>query len=83
MKNIFATTLLSFLLTPFVQQICAQAPELDINKYANSKEAIPISMSGFSGTAQAVLKFDLEVHGFVFHPATNQAPLSFLRHPLW
>lgn len=39
---------------------------LKIEQWVNSTKAIPISMSGFSGTAQEVLKFDLEVHGFQF-----------------
>ncbi len=67
MKNILiVATFISLLLTPFLQRTSAQTRELELNKYANSNEAIPISMSGFSGTAQEVLKFDLEVHGFVF-----------------
>ncbi len=43
----------------------AQNPEEGtLIRQANSAEVIPISLSGFSGTAQEVLKFDLEVHGF-------------------
>lgn len=67
MKKIFTVaTFFSLLLTSFVQQALAQTPELDLRRYADSNEPIPISMSGFSGTVQDVLKFDLEVHGFIF-----------------
>ncbi|MEO7297912.1 MAG: hypothetical protein ABI042_04970 [Verrucomicrobiota bacterium] len=67
MKKIFtATTLFSFLTTWFACSLAAQTGELNLDKFANSAEVIPISMSGFSGTAQEVLRFDLEVHGFAF-----------------
>lgn len=65
-KKFIIAALFSFWLTPFVQQTHAQTPELEIYRRADSNEAIPITMSGFSGTAQEVLKFDLEVHGFIF-----------------
>ncbi len=63
MKKIFFTALL---FVGIGKLFAAQNAELDINRLANSNEAIPISMSGFSGTAQEVLRFDLEVHGFQF-----------------
>jgi hypothetical protein len=48
-----------------VQPAVAQATgELELQRFGDSSKVIPISMSGFSGTAQEVLKFDLEVHGF-------------------
>lgn len=65
-KILRITTFTAFFLAAFEQRIVAQTPELNIYGYANSAKVIPISMSGFSGTAQEVLKFDLEVHGFEF-----------------
>ena len=67
MKKILPTTIVStFFLAAFVQQSAAQTGELNIQRWGDSAKVIPISMSGFSGTAQEVLKFDLEVHGFAF-----------------
>lgn len=66
MKKIFIiATFLPFFLAAFVQSLRAQ-PELNIERWPDRSKAVPISMSGFSGTAQEVLRFDLEVHGFVF-----------------
>ena len=48
------------------RQIMAQPEEGTIKRVVDPSKVIPISMSGFSGTAQEVLKFDLEVHGFEF-----------------
>lgn len=65
-KILLITTLSAVALAAMLQQTAAQVPEITITDYANSSKTIPISMSGFSGTAQEVLKFDLEVHGFEF-----------------
>ena len=66
MNKLFITLFSALILSAFTQQSFAQTGELDINRIGNSSKTIPISMSGFSGTAQEVLKFDLEVHGFEF-----------------
>jgi TolB protein len=47
------------------------------SKFIGSSEPVPISMSGYSGEAQSVLKFDLEVAGFEFVDADKAA--FFLR----
>ena len=66
--KIVSTTL--FLVTALIQQVAInsalaqKSDEGTITQFANSGEVIPISLSGFTGTAQEVLKFDLEVHGF-------------------
>lgn len=66
MKKISIITFTAIFLTAFAQRTSAQTGELNLDKYANSSKVIPISMSGFTGTAQEVLRFDLEVHGFEF-----------------
>jgi TolB protein len=66
MKKISIITFTAILLAAFVPRTFAQTGELNLEKYANSSKVIPISMSGFSGTAQEVLRFDLEVAGFEF-----------------
>ena len=66
MNKLFITFFSALILSAFTQQSFAQTGELDINRIGNASKTIPISMSGFSGTAQEVLKFDLEVHGFEF-----------------
>lgn len=64
--RIIATAALIFA-AAFAQQALAQKPEEGtIQRTVDPSKVIPISMSGFSGTAQEVLKFDLEVHGFSF-----------------
>lgn len=63
MKKIFV---IAALFSIFVQPVLSQTGTLDINRVGDLSKAIPISMSGFSGVAQEVLKFDLEVHGFEF-----------------
>ncbi|MEO6182188.1 MAG: hypothetical protein ABIP71_03620 [Verrucomicrobiota bacterium] len=58
-------TLISIFAAGFLQQISAQQPtEGTIKRWGDPSKVIPIYISGFSGTAQEVLKFDLEVHGF-------------------
>ncbi len=71
------TTALIFV-AALAQQIPARADEEGtIRRWADPSKVIPISMSGFSGTAQEVLRFDLEVHGFEFvGPETAQFVLS-------
>ncbi len=60
----------------FRVQAQARPGEIDIDKSGQAK-LIPISMSGFSGEAATVLKFDLEVMGFKFEgPDTAQYLLS-------
>ena len=55
------------LLAAFASPSNAQkAEEGTIQRWVDPSKVIPISMSGFSGVAQEVLKFDLEVHGFEF-----------------
>ena len=50
----------------------ADEEPLDINKYAVGTEPpVPISISGFTGEAEAVLKFDLYVTGFSFVGASE------------
>jgi TolB protein len=49
--------------------------EIDISKYA--EQAVPISISGFSGEADSVLKFDLFVSGFsITGPSEAQYQVS-------
>src|SRR3954471_18088272 len=66
MKKILITTITLVFLAAFAPEIIAQTGELNIVRPVDGSQVIPISMSGFSGTAQEVLKFDLEVHGFEF-----------------
>src|SRR3954471_1631093 len=66
MKKILITTITLVFLAAFAPEIIAQTGELNIVRPVDGSQVIPISMSGFSGTAQEVLKFDLEVHGFQF-----------------
>jgi TolB protein len=40
------------------------AEELDINRFGQGPRFIPVSLSGFTGEVDSVLKFDLEVAGF-------------------
>jgi len=55
----------AILIFGLAQQAFAQAAqEGTIQRWVDPSKVIPIAMSGFSGTAQEVLKFDLEVHGF-------------------
>ncbi|MEO7676917.1 MAG: hypothetical protein ABIV39_09170, partial [Verrucomicrobiota bacterium] len=62
-RNIFAATFLFALAQPIFAQ---RTEEGTIIGFGDRQKAIPISMSGFSGAAQEVLRFDLEVHGFEF-----------------
>lgn len=43
--------------------------EIDVEKFANRSDRIPISISGFSGKVADALKFDLEIQGFVAGPS--------------
>jgi len=45
----------------FAQQ---SQPAIDIDKEVDRSKLIPISLSGFSGEVQTVLRFDLEIQGF-------------------
>lgn len=66
MKKILSKTFTTIFLSAFASQIFAQTGELNIQRWGDSSKVIPISMSGFSGTAEDVLRFDLEVAGFQF-----------------
>lgn len=66
MKKILFTVFTVVFLAAFTPQVTAQTGELTIIRPVDASKVIPISMSGFSGAAQEVLKFDLEVHGFEF-----------------
>jgi TolB protein len=51
--------------------------EFDINKYADVERLIPISLTGYSGEVERVLKYDLEVAGFrIVSPETAQYNIS-------
>jgi len=43
----------------------AQEPKFDVTRYRDGSQAIPISLSGFSGEVASALRFDLEVGGCV------------------
>lgn len=64
MKNITSKIFTTIFLSTFASQVFAQTGEITIIRPADSSKVIPISITGFSGTADDVLKFDLEVHGF-------------------
>ncbi|MEO5804258.1 MAG: hypothetical protein ABIR24_12085 [Verrucomicrobiota bacterium] len=66
MKKILLIATFSALFLALTQRTTAQTGELNIQRWGDQSKVIPISMSGFSGTAQEVLRFDLEVHGFEF-----------------
>ncbi len=67
MKKIFSIAIfLTICAATFLPRTSAQNGELNLNRWPDPKKVIPISMTGFSGTAQEVLRFDLEVHGFEF-----------------
>ena len=64
-------TSLSIFLTAIVFY-CSAQEEVEVNKHGNVlgfTPPIPVSISGFSGTALSVLEFDLYVQGFCFVPA--------------
>ena len=46
--------------------VSAQENELEVKGRVDPSKAVPISLSGFTGEAEAVLKFDLYVAGFEF-----------------
>jgi len=54
---------LSFTLLAAAALLGARAADIDVTRSSNVK-IIPISLSGFSGEAATVVKFDLEVAGF-------------------
>ena len=41
----------------------AQEPKFDVTRYRDGSQAIPISLSGFTGEVASALRFDLEVAG--------------------
>ncbi|MEP6662171.1 MAG: hypothetical protein ABJC04_00785 [Verrucomicrobiota bacterium] len=45
-------------------KLSAQTGELNLERTNDPSKVIPISLTGYSGTVQEVLKFDLEVAGF-------------------
>lgn len=52
--------------------ILSQAQErIDIDKTAGASRLIPISLTGFTGEADAVLRFDLEIQGFRIESAES------------
>jgi TolB protein len=57
-------TFLSSLLLTLLALRAPAAEVIDIDVVADRAKIIPISLSGFTGDAQAVLRFDLEVLGF-------------------
>jgi TolB protein len=57
------TFVASVLLAPFARRLHA-AEVIEIDRVADAAKVIPISLSGFNGVAQDVLRFDLEVLGF-------------------
>lgn len=77
MKEIRTVFTVALMLSMMPRLFAQRAEEGTITVWGNSNKTIPISMAGFSGTAQEVLRFDLEVHGFEFVGAdTAQFVLS-------
>src|SRR5579864_4096596 len=74
MKN-YSSLILKFYLSIFLAIAalnCAAQEEVEVNKHGQNlgfTPPIPISISGFTGTALDVLKFDLYVQGFAVVPA--------------
>jgi TolB protein len=57
----FAASLVATAVTPLVSR--AQEIKFDVTKHRDSGQAIPISLSGFTGEVASTLRFDLEVAG--------------------
>ncbi|MBA4149170.1 MAG: PD40 domain-containing protein [Verrucomicrobia bacterium] len=68
MKNSFASFYIALLCCLFASVALAQPKEtsITVHGWADSNKLIPITMSGFSGEVNSVLRFDLEIAGFEF-----------------
>jgi TolB protein len=57
----FTTSLALAAASPFAAR--AQELKFDVNRYRDGTQAIPVSLSGFTGEVASTLRFDLEVAG--------------------
>ena len=71
------TTLIAVFLAGSTADALSAEAKIDIDKDVDASKLIPISLSGFTGEVQVVLKFDLEVAGFTtVSPETAQFNIS-------
>ena len=64
------------LLACFILGLTAQSDPLNIDR-SRKGEKIPISLSGFTSTTTSILRYDLEIQGFIVVPA-NEATFQLL-----
>ncbi len=63
-STVLAAAMMFFAASPMA--VSAQENELEVKGRVDPSKAVPISLTGFTGDAEAVLKFDLYVAGFEF-----------------